>query len=206
MLARCTFASQHFENVDSLPHFAFAGSSGRDAEKICQAYEFSSLRSRRQRRRPTEQQRNAARRFKEVLFLPAVMVAEQIAMVRKKADENIPGVWSRFYCVENPPETIIQVSDLAVVTRLHCLSQRGVNCVRPNGVTHERNFFVQVIFFHVAEDRFRQSIGIVHPIERNRRSQWGMRPNKRNKSKERARIIAVCDFLDCAISRPPFAA
>ena len=56
----------------------------RNAEKICQAYEFSSLGSRRQRGRPTEQQRNAAGRLKEVLFLPAVMVAEQIAMVGKK--------------------------------------------------------------------------------------------------------------------------
>src|SRR3954462_9074026 len=107
MLARCTFASQHFKNVDSLPHLAFAGSSRRDAEKICQAYQFSSLRCRRQRRRPTEQQRNATGRLEEVLFLPAVMVAEQIAVVRKKADENIPGVWSRFDCIENSPEAII---------------------------------------------------------------------------------------------------
>src|SRR6266567_7018281 len=119
MLARRGFALQHFENVDSLARLACAGNSGRNAEKICQAYEFSSLGARRQRGWPTEQQRNAAGRLKEVLFLPTVMVAEQIAMVGKKTDENILGVWSRFDCIENSPEAIVQVSDLAVVTRLH---------------------------------------------------------------------------------------
>src|SRR5437763_2789495 len=119
MLARRAFASQHFENVDSLAHLACAGSPGRNPEKIRQAYEFSSLGSRRQRGWPTEQQRNAAGRLKEVLFLPAVMVAKQIAMVGKKTDENVVGVWSRFDCIENSPDSIVQISDLAVITRLH---------------------------------------------------------------------------------------
>src|SRR5437016_1519253 len=122
MLARCGFASQHFENVDSLAHLACSGSSGRNSEKISQADEFSSLGARRQRGWPTEQQRNAAGRLKEVLFLPAVMVAEQIAMVGKKTDENVLGVWSRFDCIQNSPEAIVQISDLAVVTRLHDFS------------------------------------------------------------------------------------
>src|SRR5216117_1747079 len=122
MLARRGFASQHFENVDSLAHLACAGSSGRNAEKICQAYEFRSLGSRGQHCRPTEQQRNAAGRLKEVLLLPAVMVAEQIAMVGKKTNENVLGVWSRFDRIENSPEAIVQISDLAVVTRLHDFS------------------------------------------------------------------------------------
>src|SRR6478609_1684247 len=122
MLARRGFAAEHFENVDALAHLACASSPGRNAEKICQAYKFSSLGSRRQRRRPTEQQRNAAGRLKEVLFLPAVMVAEQIAMVGKKTDENVLRVWSRFDRIENSPEAIVQISDLAVVTRFHDFS------------------------------------------------------------------------------------
>src|SRR6266513_3019962 len=122
MLAGRRLASQHFENVDSLAHLACAGSSGRNAEKICQAYEFSLLGSCRQRGWPTEQQRNAAGRLKEVLFLPAVMVTEQIAMVGKKTDENVLGVWSRFDCIENSPEAIVQISDLAVITRFHYFS------------------------------------------------------------------------------------
>src|SRR5260370_22572836 len=104
MMARRGFASQHFENVDSLAHLACAGSSGRNAEKICQAYEISSLGSRRQRGWPTEQQGNATGRLKEVLFLPAVMVAEQIAVVGKKTNEHVLGVWSRFDRIENSPE------------------------------------------------------------------------------------------------------
>src|SRR5512140_2867004 len=84
MFARRGFASQHFENVDAVAHFASACGSRGNAEKICQAYEFSSLGFRRQRGWPTEQQRNAAGRLKEIVFRPAVMIAEQIAMVGKK--------------------------------------------------------------------------------------------------------------------------
>src|SRR5258708_25749555 len=138
MLARCGFASQHFENIDSLAYFAFSCGSGRNAEKICQADEFCPPGSHGQRGWPTEQQRNPAGRLKEVLFLPAVMVAEQIAMVGKKTDENVLGVWSRFDCIENSPEAIVQISDLAVITRLHDRSARWDNCVRPNGFTHKR--------------------------------------------------------------------
>src|SRR5882672_11568247 len=119
MLARRGFASQHRENVASLAHLACACGSGGNAEKICQAHKFSSLGARGQRNWPTEQQRNAAGRLKEVLFLPAVMIAEQIAMVGKKTDENVLGVWSSFDCIENSPEAIVQISDLPVVTRLH---------------------------------------------------------------------------------------
>src|SRR6476659_5281951 len=122
MVARRGFSSQHFENVDSLAHLACAGSPGRNAEKICQADEISSLGARRQRGWPTEQQRNAAGRLKEVLFLPAVMVAQQIAVVGKKTDENVPRIWSRFDCIENSPEAIVQITDLAVVARLHDFS------------------------------------------------------------------------------------
>src|SRR3954454_18018700 len=84
MWTRRAFASHHFENVDSLAHLTYIGSSGRNSEKVSQTDEFSSLGSCGQCGRPTEQQRNPAGRLKEVLFLPAVMVAEQIAMVGKK--------------------------------------------------------------------------------------------------------------------------
>src|SRR6516165_4413470 len=119
MLARRKFASQHFENVDSLARFACAGSSGRNSEEICKADQFSSLGAGGQHGGPTEQQRNAAGCLKEVLLLPAVMVAEQIPMVGKKTDENVIGVWPRFDGIENSPQAIVQISDLAVVTGLH---------------------------------------------------------------------------------------
>src|SRR5438046_4041235 len=122
MLARRAFASKHFENVDPFARFACACGSRGNREEICQADEVSSLGCRGQRGWPTEQQRNATGRLKEILFLPAVMVAEQIAMVGKKTDENVLGVWSRFDCIENSPEAIVQISDLAVITRLHDFS------------------------------------------------------------------------------------
>ena len=178
MLARRAFASKHFENVDPFARFACACGSRGNREEICQADEVSSLGCRGQRGWPTEQQRNATGRLKEILFLPAVMVAEKIAMIGKETDENVVRVGSRFDRIENSPETIIEICDLAVVTGLHDFTQRGVNCICPNGATHERNFFIQMIFLDLAENWFRHSIGIVHPVERNRRSQRRMRSNE----------------------------
>src|SRR5262245_57951295 len=119
MLTRLAFALQHFENVDSFASFARPASSRGNSEKIRQADQFSSLGSSGQRGRPTEQQRNTAGRLKEVLFLPAVMVAKQIAVVGKKTDENVLGFWSRFHCIENSPQAIVQISEFAIVTRLY---------------------------------------------------------------------------------------
>src|SRR5438105_12269199 len=118
MPARRAFASQHFENVDSLAHLACAGGSGRNPEKVRQTDQFTSNISGGQRGRPTEQQGNAAGRLKEVLFLPAVMVAEQIDMIGKKTDEKVIGVWSRLDGIEDSSEAIVQISHLAVITCL----------------------------------------------------------------------------------------
>jgi hypothetical protein len=51
-----------------------------------------------------------------------VMVTEQIAVVGKKADENVLGVWSHFDRIENSPEALVQITGLAVVTPLYDLS------------------------------------------------------------------------------------
>src|SRR5215472_12919429 len=206
MIARGTFAAQHFENVDSLPHFACAGSSCCDAEKIRKADQFRAGSFCRQHRWPADQQRNATGGLKEVLFLPAMMIAEKIAVVGKKADENVVRIWACFDRIEYSAEAIVQIRNLAIVTGLYDSRQLRGNGFSPDGVTHEGNLFVQVILFDVAEDRPGHSIRIVHPVERNRRSQRRMRPNKRYEPKERARIIRLCDFLDGAISGPPFAA
>src|SRR4029450_9012727 len=117
------------------------------------------------------------------------MAPEETAMVGKKTDENVLGVWSRCDCIENSPEAIVQISDLPVITRLHDFRWCRINCVRPNRVPHKRNFFVKMIFLDLAENCLWQSIGIIHPVEGNRRSQWWMRPDERHKSEERPRII-----------------
>src|SRR5262249_32669729 len=142
MLARRAFPSQHSENVDSLPHLGCAGSSGRNPEEIRQTDEFSPLGCRGQRGRPTEQQWKTAGCLEKVLFLPTVMVAQQIAMIGKKTDQNVVGVWSRFDCIEDSAEAMIEISDLTVVARLHDFCELGVNHVSPYGVSHERDFFI----------------------------------------------------------------
>src|SRR5215469_16370741 len=117
MIARRTVTSQHFENVDAFPHFACAGSSCCDAEKIRKADQFRTGSFSGQHCWPTEQQRNATGGLKEVLFLPAVMIAEKVAVVGKKADENVVRVWACFDRIEYSPQAIVQIRDLAVVTR-----------------------------------------------------------------------------------------
>src|SRR5262249_46208508 len=130
-----------------------------------------------------------ASRLKEVLFLPAVMIPQKVAVVRKKTDQNVLGIWPRFDRIEHSAKTMIKISNLAVIARLYDFRQRRIDGVRPDGVLHVRNLFIPVIFLGIAEDQLWHSIGVVHSIERNRWSQRRMRAHERNKSEKRARNI-----------------
>src|SRR6266480_6926219 len=185
-IAPGAFASQHFQNIHSISHVALASSLSRDSEKVRKGNQFIPDSSRSQHRWPTQQERDAACGLKEVLFLPAMMITQKIAVVRKKADKNILRFRERFDRVEDSAETMIEVAYLAVVSSLHDSRQRRVDCFRPNGISHEGNFFVQMIFLDAAENDVRQSIWIVHPVERNWRSQRRMRADKRYKTEKRA--------------------
>src|SRR5882724_5005030 len=99
-------------------------------------------------------------------------------MVRKKTDQNILLVRARFDRVEDPAHTVIQITDLAVISGLYDSGQRRIDCVCPNGISHVRNLVVQVIFLDLTEDEIGHSVGIVHPIERNWRSERRMRTEK----------------------------
>src|SRR5215471_13441736 len=113
------------------------------------------------------------------------MIAHQIAVVGKKAYENILRIRARFDRIEDLAKTMIQITDLSVISGLHDSRQRWVDCIRPNGVTHEGNLFIQMIFLFVAENDVGHTIWIVHPVEGN----WGrkrrMGTDKRYKSKKR---------------------
>src|SRR5262245_16538014 len=100
---------------------------------------------------------------------------------------------------------MIQISDLAVISSLHNFGQLWIDGLCPDGISHVRNFFIQLIFFHLAENKLWHSIGIVHSIEWNGRSQRRMRTYERDEPEKRARVTRLCDLLYCAISHPPFA-
>src|SRR5439155_16763721 len=134
------------------------------------------------------------------------MITQQIPMVRKETNQDLVRIRSRFDCVENSAETMIQISNLTVVPRLHDFHQCGIDSVRPNGISHERDLFIKMIFLGIAKNWIRHSVGIVHPVERNWRRKRRMRTDKRYEPEKRARIIGVCDLLHRAIGRPPFAA
>src|ERR1044071_10064118 len=106
------------------------------------------------------------------------MITHQIAMVRKKTDQNILRVWASFDRVEDSAHTVIQIADLAVISGLYDSGQRRIDCVCPNGISHVRNLVVQVIFLDLSKDKVRHSFGIAHPIERNWRSERRMRTEK----------------------------
>ena len=88
------------------------------------------------------------------------MITHQIAMVRKKADQNVLRFRACFDCIENSSKTMIQISDLAVVSRLYDSRQRRVDCICPNGMAHEWNFFIEMIFLDATQNEVRHSIGI----------------------------------------------
>src|SRR5258708_33941613 len=101
---------------------------------------------------------------------------------------------------------MIQVSDLAVISSLHNFGQLWIDGICPDGISHVRDFFIQLIFFHLAKNQLWHSIGIVHSIERNGRSQRRMRTYERDESEKRARITRLCELLYRPIGHPPFAA
>ena len=84
---------------------------------------------------------------------------------------------------------MIEIRDLAVISGLDDFRQRWIDGVCPNGVSHVRNLFIQVIFLDAAENQLWHSLGIVHSIERNWRREGRMRAHERDKSEKWARTI-----------------
>src|SRR5215475_2666503 len=106
------------------------------------------------------------------------MVAEKIAVVRKKADKNVFRFRTRLDRVQNSADTMIQITDLTVIAGLYDSRQRRIDCICPDGISHERNFVVEMILLDSAKNEVRHSIRVVHPIERNRRGERRMRADK----------------------------
>jgi hypothetical protein len=106
------------------------------------------------------------------------MITQKIAMIGKKTDQDILRVRTCFDRIENSAKTMIQITDLAVISGLYDSGQRRIDCVCPNGMSHVRNLVVQVIFLDLTENEIGHSVGIVHPIERNWRSERRMRSEK----------------------------
>src|SRR5439155_12519878 len=118
ILALRAFASQQFQNIYPLSHVALTSRLSRNSEQVRKADQFIPDSFLRQHRRPTQQERNTAGGLKKVLFLPAMMITQKIAMVREKADKNILRFRARFDRVEDSTETMMQVANLSVVSSL----------------------------------------------------------------------------------------
>src|SRR6266436_4916358 len=189
MFARRGFASEHFKNIYSLPHFACACGPRRNAEKIGQSVQLTSDHSGRQRCGPTEKQRETASRLKEILFLPPVMITQKIAVIGEKTDLNVVRIRPLFDCIKDSAKAMIQVSDLAVISGLHNFGQLWIDGIGPDGISHVRDLFIQLIFFQLAKNQLWHSIRIVHPVKRNRWRQRRMRPDKRYEAEKRTGII-----------------
>jgi hypothetical protein len=91
------------------------------------------------------------------------MITQEIAMVGKKQIRTFSAFGRASIASRIRPRPMIQIADLAVVSGLHNSRQRRVDCICPNGISHEQNFFVQMIFLDVAENEVRHSIWVVHP-------------------------------------------
>ena len=79
-----------------------------------------------------------------------MMITQQVAVVRKKTDKRVLRVRPRFDCIKNSAKTMIEISDLAVVSGFHDFRQGCVDGVSPDGVSHVRNLFIQMVFLELA--------------------------------------------------------
>jgi hypothetical protein len=71
------------------------------------------------------------------------------------------------------------IRNLSVIARFDNPGQRWVNRISPNCVTHEGDFLIHVIGLNVDDHWIGHAIGIIHPVEWNRRGQRRMRSDKR---------------------------
>src|SRR6266513_6543907 len=108
MFARRAFASEHFENVSSFAQFARACGSCGNSKRVCQADQFIPNDSGGQCCRPAEQERGAAGSLEKVLFLPAMMITQKIAVVGKKTDKNVVRVRPCFDRIKDAAKTMIE--------------------------------------------------------------------------------------------------
>src|SRR5205807_3076722 len=67
---------------------------------------------------PADQERHPCRRLEETLFLPGVVIAEVLAVIREETDDGVVGFVSMLDCVEYPAQAMVDVGDLAVVAGL----------------------------------------------------------------------------------------
>ena len=87
MFARRAFASEHFKNVLFLARTSRASAAPVAMPKRSrQTDQLSSDRSGGQHLRASSEAMGNGRRPRKVLFLPAVMIAQKIAVIGKKAD------------------------------------------------------------------------------------------------------------------------
>src|SRR5205823_12959582 len=105
----------------------------------------------------------------KILFLPAMVIAKQIAMIGEEANQRILWIWTCFNAIENPSETRFDIGDFAIVTCLYDPSQRRVNRIRPDRVAHEGDLFIHVVGVKLPKYRIRHAIWIVHTVKWNRR-------------------------------------
>ena len=140
--------------------------------------------------RPADQERDAGAGVEEALLLPGVVVAEVIAMIGEEADQRVVRIRARVHRIQNRAEAGIDVGDLAVVARLEDARVRPVDRLRPDDVVHPRNRLVQVVDLEVPGDRVGHAVGIVHPVERDRRRERRMRPDERHESEPGPRVGA----------------
>jgi hypothetical protein len=88
---------------------AIARSLGGNAEQIRETDQFLPIGVRRKLGRPTKQEWDSTRAFEKVLFLPAMVVAEEVTMIREETNQRVLGIRTRFDAIENPSETGIDV-------------------------------------------------------------------------------------------------
>ena len=125
-----------------------------------------------QLRRPTQQQGHAASNVEKTLFLPGIVIAQMVPMVDAKIYQRVFALSPRLDRIDNPPQTLVYMGNLAIVARLEHTSVGIVDVLSPYRVINPGDLLVHVVDRGVATSRIGHAIGIIHTVKRYRWSQW----------------------------------
>jgi hypothetical protein len=117
------------------------------------------------------------------------MIAQMITVIAEKTNQGVSRIVPRVHRVQNRPQTVVDITDLAIVARFDFTGERGFDPFRPYRVVHPLQKIVRRVGFRIPRNRIGHVVRIVHAIVGNRRCTGGMRSDKRNETEVGASVV-----------------
>ena len=131
------------------------------------------------------------------------MVAQMIAVIREEADQRVVAIIPCFHCIKNPADTLVNITEFAIIPGTKHPCMRVVNILSPDSVIHPADLFVHQVGIPVTAHRIRHPIRIIHAIEGNGRCKRRMGSYKRHQPKI-GTGIRIANLFHCTVCCPGF--